>query len=276
MRKNSRAEGGTPEGPPKTCGTYINRLIKVEAHEKNGKGYPAPLPTGLPAPEQDKAKTPKTETVRGGGAGGVGGTGRFQRAGLRLISPANPGLSSHPAPPPPLRAQRARHPGRPSSAGLAGGGRAAARHVPSPSRPDPRARPLLKQELTQSFSGKLDFYPHPALQRLGAGWGTGGWGVGGVGWGWYHPKGALRAPLHHWCAWGRALHGPSCPCWPAVLPRDPAVPAPCPALCLCRAHHPLPLPAIGTPRGSTRSPPMVASDARPFPGHHPGGLRRPL
>ncbi|NXJ85682.1 SHE protein, partial [Trogon melanurus] len=62
MRKNSRAEGVAPEGPPKTCGTYINRLIKVEAHEKNGKGYPGPLPTGLPAPEQDKGKTPKTET----------------------------------------------------------------------------------------------------------------------------------------------------------------------------------------------------------------------
>ncbi|XP_027760330.1 SH2 domain-containing adapter protein E isoform X3 [Empidonax traillii] len=63
MRKNSRAEGGTAEGPPKTCGTYINRLIKVEAPEKNGKGYPGPLPAGLPAPEQDKGKTPKTETV---------------------------------------------------------------------------------------------------------------------------------------------------------------------------------------------------------------------
>ncbi|XP_063213575.1 SH2 domain-containing adapter protein E [Chroicocephalus ridibundus] len=63
MRKNSRVEGVTPEGPPKSCGTYINRLIKVEAHEKNGKGYPAPPPAGLPAPEQDKGKTPKTETV---------------------------------------------------------------------------------------------------------------------------------------------------------------------------------------------------------------------
>ncbi|NXG02784.1 SHE protein, partial [Sakesphorus luctuosus] len=62
MRKNSRAEGAMPEGPPKTCGTYINRLIKVEAPEKNGKGYPGPAPTGLPGPEQDKGKTPKTET----------------------------------------------------------------------------------------------------------------------------------------------------------------------------------------------------------------------
>uniref|UniRef100_A0A8C3P4H8 SH2 domain-containing adapter protein E n=1 Tax=Cyanoderma ruficeps TaxID=181631 RepID=A0A8C3P4H8_9PASS len=60
MRKNSRVEGGTPEGPSKT---YINRLIKVEASEKNGKGHPGPLPGGLPAPEQDKGKPPKTETV---------------------------------------------------------------------------------------------------------------------------------------------------------------------------------------------------------------------
>ncbi|NXY36487.1 SHE protein, partial [Pomatorhinus ruficollis] len=59
MRKNSRVEGGTPEGPSKT---YINRLIKVEASEKNGKGHPGPLPAGLPAPEQDKGKPPKTET----------------------------------------------------------------------------------------------------------------------------------------------------------------------------------------------------------------------
>ncbi|NXP80461.1 SHE protein, partial [Ramphastos sulfuratus] len=64
MRKNSRADGGTPEGPPKPCGTYSNRLIKVEAHEKNGKGYPSPLPPGPPAPEQDKGKISKaTETV---------------------------------------------------------------------------------------------------------------------------------------------------------------------------------------------------------------------
>ncbi|NXI44335.1 SHE protein, partial [Galbula dea] len=62
MRKNSRVEGTAPEGPPKTCGTYINRLIKVDAHEKNGKGYPGPQPTGPPAPEQDKGKSPKTET----------------------------------------------------------------------------------------------------------------------------------------------------------------------------------------------------------------------
>ncbi|XP_014166012.1 SH2 domain-containing adapter protein E [Geospiza fortis] len=60
MRKNSRVEGGTPEGPSKT---YINRLIKVEASEKNGKGHPGALPASLPAPEQDKGKPPKTETV---------------------------------------------------------------------------------------------------------------------------------------------------------------------------------------------------------------------
>ncbi|KAM7029163.1 SH2 domain-containing adapter protein E isoform 2-T2 [Acridotheres tristis] len=60
MRKNSRVEVGTAEGPSKT---YINRLIKVDASEKNGKGHPGPLPGGLPAPEQDKGKPPKTETV---------------------------------------------------------------------------------------------------------------------------------------------------------------------------------------------------------------------
>ncbi|NXD00427.1 SHE protein, partial [Certhia familiaris] len=59
MRKNSRVEGATPEGPSKT---YINRLIKVEASDKNGKGHPGPLPASLPAPEQDKGKLPKTET----------------------------------------------------------------------------------------------------------------------------------------------------------------------------------------------------------------------
>ncbi|NXB42277.1 SHE protein, partial [Leucopsar rothschildi] len=59
MRKNSRVEGGTAEGPSKT---YINRLIKVDASEKNGRGHPGPLPGGLPAPEQDKGKPPKTET----------------------------------------------------------------------------------------------------------------------------------------------------------------------------------------------------------------------
>ncbi|XP_071583454.1 SH2 domain-containing adapter protein E isoform X2 [Heliangelus exortis] len=63
MRKNSRVESGTPEGPPKTCGTYINRLIKVEAHEKNGKGYPSPPPASPAAPEEDKGKTLKAETV---------------------------------------------------------------------------------------------------------------------------------------------------------------------------------------------------------------------
>ncbi|XP_067169566.1 SH2 domain-containing adapter protein E [Apteryx mantelli] len=61
MRKNSRAEGAAPEPPAKGCGTYINRLIKVEAHEKNGKGYPSAGPA--PAPEQDKGKSAKAETV---------------------------------------------------------------------------------------------------------------------------------------------------------------------------------------------------------------------
>ncbi|NWI62158.1 SHE protein, partial [Todus mexicanus] len=76
MRKNSRTDGGAAEGPPKTCGTYINRLIKVEANEKNGKGYPGPLPPGPLPPEQDKAKPPKTETVRVGvDLGGARGTG---------------------------------------------------------------------------------------------------------------------------------------------------------------------------------------------------------
>ncbi|NXP51913.1 SHE protein, partial [Heliornis fulica] len=63
MRKNSRVDGGTSEGPPKTCGTYINRLIKVEAHEKNGKGYPAPPPASLPAPEQDIKQYPSPPQV---------------------------------------------------------------------------------------------------------------------------------------------------------------------------------------------------------------------
>ncbi|NWU92221.1 SHE protein, partial [Upupa epops] len=68
MRKNSRVDGGgTSEGHPKTCGTYINRLIKVEANEKNGKGYPSPTSASLPGPEQDKVKPQKTETVRGQG-----------------------------------------------------------------------------------------------------------------------------------------------------------------------------------------------------------------
>lgn len=58
MRKNSKVEGVASEGPPRSCGTYINRLIKVEAHEKNPKGYPS----AGPVPEE-KGKSPKTETV---------------------------------------------------------------------------------------------------------------------------------------------------------------------------------------------------------------------
>ncbi|OXB58633.1 UNVERIFIED_CONTAM: hypothetical protein H355_001570, partial [Colinus virginianus] len=58
MRKNSRAEGVAVDGPPRSCGTYINRLIKVEAHEKNPKGYSS----AGPVPEE-KGKSSKTETV---------------------------------------------------------------------------------------------------------------------------------------------------------------------------------------------------------------------
>ncbi|XP_063001984.1 SH2 domain-containing adapter protein E [Elgaria multicarinata webbii] len=66
MRKNSRVDGAPPEelarGTAKNCGTYINRLIKVDAHEKNGKSYTgtAPNPTPIPALEPEK---PKQETV---------------------------------------------------------------------------------------------------------------------------------------------------------------------------------------------------------------------
>ncbi|XP_053133315.1 SH2 domain-containing adapter protein E [Hemicordylus capensis] len=69
MRKNSRVDGAPSEEPARGtakgnagCGTYINRLIKVEAHEKNGKNYPgtAPAPPPVPAPEPEK---PKQETT---------------------------------------------------------------------------------------------------------------------------------------------------------------------------------------------------------------------
>ncbi|XP_065276633.1 SH2 domain-containing adapter protein E [Emys orbicularis] len=65
MRKNSRAEGSPQEGAPKGpgCSTYMNRLIKVDAHEKNGKSYPSSSPAPSPAPEEDKGKSPKQETV---------------------------------------------------------------------------------------------------------------------------------------------------------------------------------------------------------------------
>ncbi|XP_042294792.1 SH2 domain-containing adapter protein E [Sceloporus undulatus] len=65
MRKNSRVDGAPLEDPargvPKGnagCGTYINRLIKVDAHEKNGKNYTgnAPSPAPVPVPEPEKAK----------------------------------------------------------------------------------------------------------------------------------------------------------------------------------------------------------------------------
>ncbi|XP_063172939.1 SH2 domain-containing adapter protein E [Candoia aspera] len=69
MRKNSRVEGAPSEdpawGPPKanpTCGTYINRLIKVNAQEKNGKNFAgsAPNPSSVLPAETEK---PKQETV---------------------------------------------------------------------------------------------------------------------------------------------------------------------------------------------------------------------
>ncbi|TFJ97816.1 putative RNA-binding protein 3 [Platysternon megacephalum] len=65
MRKNSRAEGSPQEGAPKGpgCSTYMNRLIKVDAHEKNGKSYPSSSPAPSPSPEEDKGKSPKQETV---------------------------------------------------------------------------------------------------------------------------------------------------------------------------------------------------------------------
>ncbi|XP_038238363.1 SH2 domain-containing adapter protein E [Dermochelys coriacea] len=67
MRKNSRVEGSPQEGTPKGtgCSTYMNRLIKVDAHEKNGKSYPSssPAPASSPSPEEDKAKSAKQETV---------------------------------------------------------------------------------------------------------------------------------------------------------------------------------------------------------------------
>lgn len=81
MRKNSRAEGSTPDGAKGAgCSTYINRLIKVEAPEKNGKGYPAPPAAPDPAPEPDKGKGVKPETVRTGGPalGAAGGCGACQ------------------------------------------------------------------------------------------------------------------------------------------------------------------------------------------------------
>ena len=78
MRKNSKVEGVAAEGPPRSCGTYINRLIKVEAHEKNPKGYPS----AGPAPEE-KGKSPKTETVRGG----VHGVGWDRGTPCRPLTP---------------------------------------------------------------------------------------------------------------------------------------------------------------------------------------------
>uniref|UniRef100_A0A8C3SCI3 SH2 domain-containing adapter protein E n=1 Tax=Chelydra serpentina TaxID=8475 RepID=A0A8C3SCI3_CHESE len=67
MRKNSRAEGGPQEGAPKGpgCSTYMSRLIKLDAHEKNGRSQPggSPAPASSPALEEDKGKVTKQETV---------------------------------------------------------------------------------------------------------------------------------------------------------------------------------------------------------------------
>ncbi|XP_067395333.1 SH2 domain-containing adapter protein E isoform X2 [Emydura macquarii macquarii] len=67
MRKNSRAEGSPPAAAPKGagCSTYRSRLIKVDAHEKNGKSYPSnsPTPARSPSPEQEQGKAAKQETV---------------------------------------------------------------------------------------------------------------------------------------------------------------------------------------------------------------------
>ncbi|XP_013919446.1 PREDICTED: SH2 domain-containing adapter protein E [Thamnophis sirtalis] len=69
IRKNSRVEGAPSEDPgwggPKvtpSCGGYINRLIKVNAQEKNAKNFSgsAPNPGSLPPVEPEK---PRQETV---------------------------------------------------------------------------------------------------------------------------------------------------------------------------------------------------------------------
>ncbi|XP_077177869.1 SH2 domain-containing adapter protein E [Paroedura picta] len=66
MRKNSRVDGPPAEEPARggtakgnaASGTYINRLIKVDTSDKNGKSYPATAPSPAPAapPEPEKAK----------------------------------------------------------------------------------------------------------------------------------------------------------------------------------------------------------------------------
>lgn len=72
MRKNSRVDGATPEEPARGvakgnagCGTYINRLIKVDAHEKNGKNYTGGTsnPTPVPASEPEKPKPEMTVII---------------------------------------------------------------------------------------------------------------------------------------------------------------------------------------------------------------------
>lgn len=70
MRKNSRVDGALPEdpgwGPPKgnsSCGGYINRLIKVNAQEKNAKNFSGSAPNPKPVPPAE-AEKPKQETVK--------------------------------------------------------------------------------------------------------------------------------------------------------------------------------------------------------------------
>uniref|UniRef100_A0A8C6XHX3 Src homology 2 domain containing E n=1 Tax=Naja naja TaxID=35670 RepID=A0A8C6XHX3_NAJNA len=69
MRKNSRVDGAPPEDPgwggPKgnpSCGGYINRLIKVNAQEKNAKNFSVPAPNPSPVPPAEPEK-PKQEPV---------------------------------------------------------------------------------------------------------------------------------------------------------------------------------------------------------------------
>ncbi|KAG8146821.1 hypothetical protein E2320_013914, partial [Naja naja] len=71
MRKNSRVDGAPPEDPgwggPKgnpSCGGYINRLIKVNAQEKNAKNFSVPAPNPSPVPPAEPEK-PKQEPTKG-------------------------------------------------------------------------------------------------------------------------------------------------------------------------------------------------------------------
>uniref|UniRef100_A0A8D0GCG7 Src homology 2 domain containing E n=1 Tax=Sphenodon punctatus TaxID=8508 RepID=A0A8D0GCG7_SPHPU len=91
MRKNSRADGAAQEeraAPKGTGSTYINRLIKLDAHEKNGKNYAGSAPS--PAPEPEK---PKQETVRASQEGPAHPARLLLREGqIRLICSESPVL----------------------------------------------------------------------------------------------------------------------------------------------------------------------------------------